>query len=154
MPCGCSHQFGLSCDLCIYHPQLPSVIELVRQCPETQFILDHIGKPDIAAHLLDPWRAQMATLAAFPNVCCKISGMATEADHDNWTADDLAPYVAHVLEVFGEDRVVFGGDWPVVLGSSPYRRWAETLDALTAHLSPTAKAKLWAENARWFYRIQ
>jgi len=147
-------EFGLSCDLCIHHPQLRSAIELVRQCPDTRFVLDHIAKPDIAGHLLDSWRARMAELAALPNVCCKISGMVTEADPANWTPDDLAPYVAHVLEVFGEERVLYGGDWPVVLDASPYRRWAETLDALTAHLSDAAKRKLWAENARRFYGMQ
>ncbi len=147
-------EFGLSCDLCIHHSQLRSAIELVHQCPETRFVLDHIAKPDIAGHLLDPWRARMAELAALPNVCCKISGMVTEADPANWTPDDLAPYVAHVLAVFGEDRVLYGGDWPVVLNAAPYRRWAETLDTLTVHLSDAAKRKLWAGNARRFYRSQ
>jgi predicted TIM-barrel fold metal-dependent hydrolase len=146
--------FGLSCDLCIDHPQLPSAITLVRACPETQFVLDHIAKADIKGHLMEPWRRQMAELAALPNVCCKISGMVTEADHEHWTPDDLAPYVAHVLDVFGEDRVLYGGDWPVVLNASPYRRWADTLDALTAHLFPEAKGKLWGENARRFYEIK
>jgi L-fuconolactonase len=146
-------EFGLSCDICIDHPQLPSAIALVRACPETQFVLDHIAKADIKGHLMEPWRRQMAELAALPNVCCKISGMVTEADHDHWTPDDLAPYVAHVLNVFGEDRVLYGGDWPVVLDASPYRRWADTLDTLTAHLSPEAKRKLWGENARRFYGV-
>ena len=145
--------FGLSCDLCLSHPQLRSAIALVRQCPDTQFVLDHIAKPDIKGQLLEPWRARMAELASLPNVCCKISGMVTEADHANWTPDDLAPYLAHVLAVFGEDRVLYGGDWPVVLNASPYRRWAETLDSLIAHLPETAKRKLWAENARRFYRL-
>lgn len=146
-------EFGLTCDLCIRHWQLESTTALVRRCPQTQFILDHIGKPDIKAHLLDPWREQMRRLADLPNVICKISGMATEADHAHWKTEDLAPYVAHVLEVFGEDRVAFGGDWPVALLATPYRRWVETLDALTAHLSAAAKRKLWAENARTFYRL-
>ena len=146
-------EFGLSCDLCIYHPQLRSVIELVRQCPDTRFVLDHIAKPDIAGRLFDPWRARMVELAAFPNVCCKMSGMVTEADRANWTPNDVAPYVAHVLAVFGEDRVLYGGDWPVVLNASPYRRWVVTLDALTAHLSDEAKRKLWNGNARRFYRL-
>ena len=146
-------EFGLSFDLCIYHPELANATELVRRCPETQFVLDHIAKPDIKGHLLDPWRAQLRDLAALPNVCCKISGMVTEADHDHWTRDDLAPYVAHVLDTFGADRVLFGGDWPVVLNAAPYRRWVETLDALTAHLPPAAQRKLWAENARRFYRL-
>jgi L-fuconolactonase len=146
-------EYGLSFDICIRHHQLPGVIELVRRCPDTSFILDHIGKPNIKDRLLDPWRDQIAELAALPNVSCKISGLVTEADPERWTADDLAPYVAHVLEVFGEDRVAFGGDWPVALLASSYRRWVEALDALTTHLAPQAKRKLWAENARRFYRL-
>ena len=146
-------EFGLSFDICITHRQLPSAIELVRQCPNTSFILDHIGKPNIKDHVLDPWRDQIRELASYPNVICKVSGLVTEADHQNWTADDLAPYIGHVIEAFGEDRVAFGGDWPVAFQASTYRRWVETLDALTAHLSPSAKRKLWAENARRFYRL-
>jgi L-fuconolactonase len=92
-------------------------------------------------------------LAAFPNVLCKVSGMVTEADHQRWTPDDLKPYVEHVLAAFGEDRVVFGGDWPVAYQAARYRRWVETLDSLTAGLSEPAKRKLWAENARRFYRL-
>lgn len=146
-------EFGLSCDLCIYHPQLASAIELVRQCPNTSFILDHIGKPNIREHVLDPWRGQIRELATLPNVICKVSGMVTEADHQRWTPDDLRPYVEHVLEVFGEDRVVFGGDWPVALQASPYKRWVETLEHITSGLSESAQRKLWAENARRFYRL-
>jgi len=145
--------YGLSCDICIYHPQLAATIELVRQCPQVQFILDHLGKPAIKDHLLEPWRAQLAELAGLPNVICKISGAATEADHQGWQAEDLEPYIAHALAVFGEDRVAFGGDWPVVLMAAPYSRWVATLDALTAQLAPEAKRKLWAENARRFYRL-
>ncbi len=146
-------EYGFSCDLCIRHPQLAATVELVRQCPQTSFILDHIAKPNIKDRLLDPWRSEIRELASLPNVLCKVSGLATEADAQGWTPDDLAPYLAHVLESFGEDRVVFGGDWPVVLGASSYRRWVETLDGLTAHLSPQAQRKLWAENARRFYRL-
>jgi L-fuconolactonase len=150
-------EYGLTCDLCIKHPQLPATIELVRSCPEVTFMLDHIAKPDIAAGLMDPWRAQIRELASLPNVWCKVSGMVTEADHRRWAASDLAPYVAHVLECFGEDRVVFGGDWPVVLLASSYIQWVETLDQLTstlsAALSAAAKKKLWADNARRFYRF-
>jgi L-fuconolactonase len=146
-------EYGFSCDICIYHHQLASTVELVRRCPATSFILDHAGKPNIREHALDPWREQLRELALLPNVMCKVSGLVTEADHAGWTPDDLAPYVAHVLEVFGEDRVVFGSDWPVVLQAASYRRWVETLDALTAHLSADAKRKLWAENARRFYRL-
>jgi L-fuconolactonase len=146
-------EYGFSFDICIDYRHMANTITLVRQCPNTSFILDHSGKPNIREHMLDPWREQMQELASFPNVMCKVSGLVTEADHAHWTPADLAPYVSHVLAVFGEDRVAFGGDWPVVLQASSYARWVETLDALTEHLSPQAKRKLWAENARRFYRL-
>lgn len=145
--------FKLSFDICIKHYQLAGAIELVRRCPEVSFVLDHIAKPDIKAQLLDPWREQMRELAALPNVYCKMSGLVTEADSENWTAEDLKPYVRHVLEVFGEDRVMYGSDWPVVLNASSYKRWYETLLELTDDLSDEAKRKLWSENTRRFYRI-
>jgi len=146
-------EFGLSFDLCIRHRQMPGIIELVRRCPEVSFILDHIGKPDIKGRVLDPWRAQIRELAALPNVWCKVSGLVTEADPDRWTSADLAPYVDHVLAAFGEDRVVFGGDWPVALLASDYRRWVETLETLTLDLPDSARRKLWADNACRFYRL-
>ncbi len=145
-------EFGLSFDICIRHHQLAAATELVRRCPDVSFILDHIAKPDIENKQLEPWRAQIAELAALPNVMCKVSGVVTEAG-SQWTKDDIAPYVGHVLDVFGEDRVAFGSDWPVVLEASEYRRWVATLDALTTDLSLGARQKLWAENARRFYRL-
>ncbi len=147
-------EYRLSFDLCIRHWQLPAIIALVSRCPETQFILDHLGKPDVKERLLDPWRDQIRELAALPNVACKLSGLVTEADLSAWQPEDLAPYLLHVLEVFGEDRVTFGGDWPVVLLASPYERWVETLQALTDSMTETAKRKLWNENARRLYRLQ
>jgi L-fuconolactonase len=146
-------EYDLSFDLCVRHWQLPDVIELVRLCPGTRFVFDHIGKPDIRQQLLDPWREHIRELAAFPNVDCKISGMVTEADHENWTAQDLAPYVMQVLMAFGEDRVMFGGDWPVMLLASSYQRWIETVDLLTSHMSSAALRKFWSENARRIYQL-
>lgn len=145
--------YGLSCDLCIVHPQLGPTIELVRRCPEVAFMLDHIAKPGIRAGELEPWGAQLAELAALPNVVCKLSGVVTEAEYDSWTPESIAPYIAHALAVFGEERVAFGSDWPVVLLASEYRRWVATLEALTSELTPSAQRKLWAENARRFYRL-
>jgi L-fuconolactonase len=146
-------EYDLSFDICIRHQQLARAIDMVRACPETQFILDHLGKPDVRAGLLDPWRDQLAELAQLSNVVCKVSGVVTEADHVRWTVADLEPYVAHALQVFGEDRVLFGGDWPVVTLAAEYGRWVATLQQLTAALSPAAKRKLWADNARRVYRL-
>ena len=145
--------YGLSFDICIVHAQLAAAVEMVKACPETQFVLDHLGKPDIRSHVLDPWRGDLAALAALRNAACKISGLVTEADHAHWTPQDLQPYVAHAFEVFGEDRVLFGGDWPVVTLASTYRRWVDSLSALTSDLAQDAKSKLWAKNARRIYRL-
>ncbi|MBC8078170.1 MAG: amidohydrolase family protein [Chloroflexales bacterium] len=145
--------YGLSFDICIYHHQLQAATELVRRCPGTRFILDHIGKPNIKGRELDPWRAQIYELATLRNVVCKVSGIVTEANHAGWTPEDLRPYVDHVIDRFGEDRVLFGGDWPVALLASPYARWVETLDGLTVGMSESARRKLWAENARSFYKM-
>jgi L-fuconolactonase len=146
-------EYQLSFDLCIKQWQLPYVIELVRRCPDTAFILDHLGKPDIKEQLLDSWQADMRKLAELPNVACKISGMVTEADHESWQSADLEPFINVALGAFGEDRVMFGSDWPVALLASSYQRWFETLEALTARLPVSARRKLWAENAQRFYRM-
>jgi len=146
-------EYGLSCDLCCRYLQFAQTVELVRRCPGTSFILDHIGKPNIRGGQLEPWASQMRELASLPNVVGKISGVATEADHASWTIEDVKPYVRHALEVFGEDRVVFGSDWPVATLATTYRRWVDTLDELTADLSDEARRKLWNANARRFYRL-
>src|SRR5207248_1320315 len=146
-------EYNLSFDLCIKHWQLPSVTELVRRCTNTAFILDHLGKPDIKHRQLDSWQASLHRLAELPNVACKISGLVTEADSERWQPADLEPFVNAALEAFGEERVLFGSDWPVVLLASSYRRWYEVLEALTKRLPLPTKRKLWAENARHFYRI-
>lgn len=145
--------YGLSFDICIKHHQLAPIVKMVEACPETRFVLDHLAKPDVRGHALDGWHANIERLAKLPNVVCKVSGLVTEADPERWQPDDLAPYVAHVLASFGDDRVLFGGDWPVVTLASSYRRWVETLTALTAGLSTAAHDKLWRSNARRVYRI-
>ena len=146
-------EFGLSSDLCCNFRQLAANVELVRRCPETRFIMDHLAKPGIRDDLFQPWADQLRELASLPNCFCKVSGVVTEADHETWTIDDIKPYVWHTLEVFGEDRVAFGSDWPVVTQASSYKRWVETLDELTQDLSDEAKRKLWRENGRRFYRL-
>ncbi len=146
-------EYGLSFDLCVGPQQLANAIELVRRCPNTACVLDHMAVPNVKDRELDPWREQMRQLAALPNVICKVSGIVTRANPERWTPEDLRPFIEHVFEVFGEDRVAFGGDWPVVLQASSYRRWVEALDTLTSSLSQEAKRKLWSANARRFYRL-
>lgn len=146
-------EYNFSFDICIVHTQLKNTIELVKQCPNTQFILDHIGKPDIKAQLFEPWKAQLQELSLFPNVSCKLSGLVTEADMDNWTRDDLKPYINHVLECFGTERVVFGGDWPVSVQATTYKKWVETVDWVLSELSVEDKKRIYYLNAKDFYKL-
>ena len=146
-------EFNLTCDICITHVQLAATVKLVRQCPKVRFILDHIGKPDIKKRLTEPWKKQLLELSKLPNVVCKVSGLATEADHKAWTREDLRPYIDHVIECFGFDRVMFGGDWPVALLATPYPRWVETLEWAVAGASKADVKKLFRDNAVAFYGL-
>jgi L-fuconolactonase len=145
--------YGFSFDLCIFHPQLPDVIQLVEKCPRVEFVLDHMGKPGIKDGMLDPWREHITALAAFPNVKCKISGLVVEADHQNWKPEDLQPYIAHSIEAFGPSRLMFGGDWPVVERAAAYPRWMEVILAATAGFTDAEKRQFFHDNARDFYRL-
>ncbi len=146
--------FGFTFDLCIRHHQLPSVIELVRAAPAVTFVLDHLGKPDVRGRRLEPWMRELATLAREPNVVGKLSGLVTEADPARWTAADLAPYVEHALDCFGSERLLFGGDWPVVRLAGGHARWVEALVELLAGLSPVEQERIWRSNARRIYRLR
>lgn len=146
-------KYGFTFDICIFHHQLASVIKMVRQCPEVRFVLDHIGKPGIKAGLRDPWWQQMRELAQLENVVCKISGVATEADYHAWTPEQLKPYIAHAIDVFGFERVMYGGDWHVVELACPYPKWVEIVDWVTEGATLAEKRKLFRENAIAFYRL-
>jgi L-fuconolactonase len=145
--------YNFSFDICISHVQMANTIKLVAQCPQVRFILDHIGKPDIKHHLLEPWRQEIATLAQLPNIWCKISGLVTEADHQRWSNDDLKPYIDHVIHCFGFDRVLYGGDWPVAYQATEYPRWVETLTWAITGCSESELRNLFHDNAIRFYRL-
>jgi L-fuconolactonase len=145
--------YDLSFDICVSHIHLANTIKMVRQCPNVQFILDHIGKPDIKNHVLDPWRREIKALSEFPNVWCKVSGLVTEADHQGWTKEDLKPYIDHVIECFGFDRVCYGGDWPVAYQATEYPHWVETLHWAVSGCSEAELKKLFRSNAITFYRL-
>ena len=140
-------------DICILHHQLPAAIRMVEACPDVRFVLDHIAKPAIRDGLMEPWRAQMSALAHHENVWCKISGVATEADHRKWTAHELRPYIAHAIDAFGFNRVMFGGDWHVAELAIRYPRWVEIVDWVAEGASADEKRKLYRDNVTSFYRL-
>jgi len=142
----------LSFDLCVYHRQLAGALELARRCPEVRFVLDHIGKPGIERGLMEPWRSQIGELAALPNVWCKVSGLITEAGCD-WTRERLRPYLDHVLEAFGFERLMFGSDWPVSEQTHGYEAWVEIVERAFAGASEAERRRLFRDNAIAFYRL-
>lgn len=146
-------QYNLSFDICVLARQLPIALRLVRECPNVQFILDHCGNPLVKEKLFEPWGGHIRELAGHPNVVCKLSGIVTNADAEHWTPEDLRPYVNHVIESFGWDRVMFGSDWPVCLLASSYRRWVETLLFLTEGAGESERRKLFQENAERVYKL-
>jgi predicted TIM-barrel fold metal-dependent hydrolase len=145
--------YGLSFDICVLARQLPLAIRLVSQCPDVTFILDHCGVPQVRDKILDPWRSLVREIAKFPNVFCKISGLIAYADPNNWTAEDLRPYVDHAIECFGWDRVMFGSDWPVCTLSASYRQWVDVLVSLTRSAGEANQKKLFHDNAIRVYRL-
>ena len=123
------------------------------QVPDLRAVVDHIANPVIADHLIEPWLSDMRKVASINGIHCKVSGMVTEADHHNWTADDLRPYVHHVLGMFGTDRLMFGTDWPVSTLAAKYQTVTETARAILRSLSPEAQADVFGGTATRFYRL-
>lgn len=146
-------EYGLSFDLCVLPRQLPIAIRLVRECPGVTFILDHCGVPQVNERVLDPWRAHIREIAGSPNVWCKVSGLVAYADPAHWTPGDLRPYVEHVIECFGWDRVMFGSDWPVCTLSATLKEWVEALSLITQAAGEAERQKLFYENAVRVYRL-
>ena len=142
---------GLVVDLVLYPPALPAVLALVDACPGTQFVLDHLGKPEIRERRWEPWAALVGELARQPNVAAKLSGLGTEADQAAWTAEDLRPYVEHALAAFGPGRLLYGSDWPVSNLAGGHARWLEAVQRLLDELAPQERDAILGENARRLY---
>lgn len=144
---------NLTFDILIYPNQLESAIQLAKKFPNQKFILDHLAKPYIKDQRISAWKEKMQRLAEAPNVSCKISGMLTEADLSEWKQEDFNPYLDVVFEAFGEERVLFGSDWPVCLLAGTYDEVLNLVTSYTAGFSVTQKKKLFGGNASRIYNI-
>jgi L-fuconolactonase len=145
--------YGLVFDICISHVQLASAVRLAGKCPGVRMILDHIGKPDIRGGKREPWMTELKEIASLQNVWCKVSSIATEADQERWTPEELRPYVERVFECFGFARTVFAGDWPVSSLAAYYPVAAETLERLLPGASETELRRLFRDNGRELYGV-
>ncbi len=144
---------GLSFDLCMRPGELLDAVKLIDACPDTRFILDHCGNGNVQAKDRSQWEKDMAEVAKRKNVVGKVSGIVVTAKPEHWTADDLRPIVEHTLKVFGPDRVMFGGDWPVCTKTATFRQWVQALASIVSGRSETEKRKLFHDNAERFYGL-
>ena len=145
---------GLSFDLCITADQLVEATDLVRRCPDTTFVLDHCGKPDIAGGALEPWATDLRRLAEYANVACKLSGLLSEARPDQRTVSGIFPFASHAMECFGPDRLMYGSDWPVVSTAGGEPLWRSFVLEATANWPDAARQAFFFDNAVRFYGIR
>lgn len=146
-------KYGLVYDLLIVERQLPNTIKFVDKHPDQPFVLDHIAKPLIGKNEMSPWKENIQELAKRENVCCKLSGMVTEADFQHWTPEQLQPYFEVVMEAFGPGRLLFGSDWPVCLVATTYKSWAGLVRKNIAAFSKKEQALIMGGNAQRVYGL-
>lgn len=147
-------EYDLSFDISIKPSSLKATIKMLADCPHTKVVLDHLGKPNIKDQALPEYIKYMETLASFPNVVVKASGLITEADWQDWKAGELAPYIEHAINCFGYDRVLFGGDWPVVLLAGSFEGWLNALLEILSFASREELLKIFYYNAMSTYKLQ
>jgi L-fuconolactonase len=143
----------LAFDFLVRSRELPAAIATAQAFPQARFVLDHAAKPPIADGGSAEWADRIATLAACGNVWCKISGLATEAVRNDWDAERLFPFVAHAANCFGEDRLIFGSDWPVCLLAGSYAEIKGALEACLTRLGAQVREKAFGMNAKAAYRL-
>jgi L-fuconolactonase len=144
---------GLAFDLEVTPRELAAAARAAAAHPDLRFVLDHLGKPPVAAGGSALWRRGFAGLAARGNVWCKLSGLVTEADWARWTAADLAPYLAEAVRRFGPARLLFGSDWPVCTLAASYGQVLAAVRRALPALDPPETEKIFGLNALAVYRL-
>ncbi len=147
-------KFDMTFDICISDKHNKNVIKFIEKVGDgVRMILDHIGKPNIKDHKLDPWREEIKEIAKFPNVFCKVSSLASEADWEKWTMEDILPFGEHIFECFGFDRTVFGSDWPPAGRAADFYQSIEIVEEVIKDVSEKYKSNLFYNNAIKFYKL-
>jgi L-fuconolactonase len=117
-------------------------------------VVDHGAKPPIRDGRAgwSAWADAITRLARLPNVCCKLSGLASEAA-PGWSDSTLRPWVGHLLGAFGASRLMWGSDWPVLEVNGDYERWYACAARLLAPLGEAERDAVFGANAAAFYRL-
>ncbi|MGF7023306.1 MULTISPECIES: amidohydrolase family protein [Sphingobacterium] len=145
--------YGYTYDLLIRPRHYAATLDCVQQNPNLQFVLDHIAKPPIKSKAFDEWATFIDALAALPNVVCKVSGLATEADWEGWKLDDFKQYLEHIFARFGKERIMYGSDWPVCLLAASYEESIAIVEDKLGQFTAAEKNAFWAENAIRVYNL-
>ena len=146
-------QYDLSYDILVYPIQLPAVEKFVQLFPDQRLVIDHMAKPYCKTGDIAAWEKSMRAIAQSGSVYCKLSGLVTEADWQNWTAKDFQPYLDVVLEAFGPQRLMYGSDWPVCLLAASYAQVKGIVTDYISRLSPAEQAAIMGGNATAFYKL-
>jgi L-fuconolactonase len=147
-------EFDLAYDILIYPKHLPVAAEFVKQFPRQRFVVDHLAKPLIKSGTVQPWDSGMRELARFPNVFCKVSGMVTEADWQNWKPDHLKPYLDIALDCFGPERLMIGFDWPVCTVAASYAQTMNVVLDYFARYPTDVQDAVLGGNAQRFWKLK
>jgi L-fuconolactonase len=147
-------QNDVAYDLLVHTRHLKHVKTVAEACPRLRLVVDHMAKPPIASGELAEWADALRTVAVFPNVSCKLSGLVTEANHTSWRKEDLRRYVEQALEFFGPERMLFGSDWPVCLLAASYAQVLDAFQSLLRDLSNEERAMIFSGNTMKFYRLK
>lgn len=146
-------KYNYTYDLLCAHNQLPTILKLVDKLPEQPLVLDHCGKPNIKSGDLKKWDENIKMLAQNKNVHCKISGLLTEADWQNWKELEIFNCLDIIFKHFSVDRLMYGSDWPVVLISRPYQNWFNLIHTYCSQFSEQEQQKIFSGNASSFYSL-
>ena len=146
-------QFNFTYDILIFPDQLKFARQLVSSFPNQKFIIDHLAKPHIKTKKIEEWKRDILQVAQYENVYCKISGLLTEADWQNWKKEDFFPYLDVAVEAFGSNRIVFGSDWPVSLLAGAYKKVVNVVADYFASFSKAEQDQFFGKNAIQFYNL-
>lgn len=145
---------GKTFDICFLPGQLPVACELAKACENTKLILNHCGVPDIAGDGLDPWRQDIKALAQIPNVICKLSGLMAYCAPGTSSLETIEPFVDHVLNCFGPNRMVWGSDWPVVNLAKGLPEWIAVTRKILGKLSVDEASSIAYGTAQIVYKVK
>jgi L-fuconolactonase len=150
---GLLKKYNFTYDILIFPDQLTYTKEFVAAFPDQPFVIDHIAKPYIKDKKIEEWAKDIAALAKYPNVHCKVSGMVTEANWQNWEEADFTPYLDVVTESFGVDRILYGSDWPVCQVAASYSEMIAIVKNYYSSFSEDEQDAIFGENAVKFYNL-